>query len=535
MATETGFPSPAQGYEATAIDLNALLVHNPPATYYMRMQGQQLLYRGIFPEDLLVVDRSRSPSAGCLVVFRRDEDFSCRELVREGEGYMLADGTGERIQLDGETEIFGTGNRSDTKTMILHIDANSFYASCERLFRPDLAGKPIVVLSNNDGIIIALNDEAKAKGFHRGDAYFKVAEECDRKGVAVFSSNYTLYADISARLVTIYNRLCPDVEIYSIDECFLYYPDWKCPDFTGIAWHIRNAVLEGNGHACLDRHSTDAHARQDVQQAREKKRRRPFIRGKSIRKQCFGEYPVGDVWGIGWSKQANLERQGIRTALDLKKYPLDLAKKNLTITGFRTVQELNGIPAIDRNEIEKRQNICSSNSFGEAVFKLDEIEEALSMYTHEAVSRLREQKERGPLRIDLSDDKPLGRVGAAVLQPAFGRPSKTDIVSPGHSRHRDRTAPQTVPARFPLPQGDGQSARPRRRPPSFSRIFLKLTCRASAKKQALMKCFDAVNDRYGRNALALGASVLSPRKWNMQRKFLSPAYTTDLAFIPEVH
>ena len=108
MATETGFPSPAQGYEATAIDLNALLVHNPPATYYMRMQGQQLLYRGIFPEDLLVVDRSRSPSAGCLVVFRRDEDFSCRELVRSGEGYMLADGTGERIQLDGETEIFGT-------------------------------------------------------------------------------------------------------------------------------------------------------------------------------------------------------------------------------------------------------------------------------------------------------------------------------------------------------------------------------------------------------------------------------------------
>jgi DNA polymerase V len=108
MTTETGFPSPARGYEASTIDLNALLVHNAPATFFMRMQGSQLLYRGIFPEDLLVVDRSRPPVPGCLVVFRRDEDFSCRELVRDGDGCMLADGAGNRIRLDGETEIFGT-------------------------------------------------------------------------------------------------------------------------------------------------------------------------------------------------------------------------------------------------------------------------------------------------------------------------------------------------------------------------------------------------------------------------------------------
>lgn len=108
MATETGFPSPARGYEATKIDLNDLLVSNPPATFYMRMQGRQLLYKGIFPDDLLVVDRSRPPVPGCLVVYRQDGEFTCRELVRDGEGCMLADGTGERVPVDGDTEIFGT-------------------------------------------------------------------------------------------------------------------------------------------------------------------------------------------------------------------------------------------------------------------------------------------------------------------------------------------------------------------------------------------------------------------------------------------
>ncbi|HKL85707.1 MAG TPA: S24 family peptidase [Treponemataceae bacterium] len=108
MANETGFPSPAQGYEASAIDLNALLVHNAPATFYMRMQGSQLAYRGILTGDLLVVDRSRPPVAGCLIVFRQNEEFTCRELVRDGHQYSLANGKGNYIPMNEETELFGT-------------------------------------------------------------------------------------------------------------------------------------------------------------------------------------------------------------------------------------------------------------------------------------------------------------------------------------------------------------------------------------------------------------------------------------------
>jgi len=108
MAGETGFPSPAQGYEATTINLNELLVHNAPATFFMRMKGRHLVYRGIIADDLLVVDRSRPPVPGCLVVFRSDGDFTCRELVRDGDCLVLADGAGNRIAVSGETEIFGT-------------------------------------------------------------------------------------------------------------------------------------------------------------------------------------------------------------------------------------------------------------------------------------------------------------------------------------------------------------------------------------------------------------------------------------------
>lgn len=108
MANETGFPSPAQGYEATTINLNELLVHNAPATYFMRMRGNQLVYRGILPEDLLVVDRARPTVAGCLVVFRQAEDFSCRELTRDGSTLMLTNGSGEAIPVTEDTEIFGT-------------------------------------------------------------------------------------------------------------------------------------------------------------------------------------------------------------------------------------------------------------------------------------------------------------------------------------------------------------------------------------------------------------------------------------------
>src|SRR5574344_1932300 len=128
--------------------------------------------------------------------------------------------------------------------MIFHVDANSCYASCERLFRPDFDEKPIAVLSNNDGVTIALNQECKNLGFKRGDIYFKMKDLYKSKKVNVFSSNYTLYADVSFRLNMIYESYSSQVELYSIDESFLYFPDWENEDFTKLGFEIRSAVWQ---------------------------------------------------------------------------------------------------------------------------------------------------------------------------------------------------------------------------------------------------------------------------------------------------
>lgn len=416
--------------------------------------------------------------------------------------------------------------------MIFHVDANSFYASCEQLFRPDLKAKPVVVLSNNDGIIIALNDEAKLAGFHRGDAYFKVAEECDRKGVSVFSSNYTLYADISARIVSIYNRLCPEVEIYSIDECFLYYPDWKATDYTGIGRHIKNTILKETG---MPVSVGIAPTRTLAKMCNKLSKKRGGV-------LCFSEmdaeaelaaYPVGDIWGIGWSKQKVLGRYGIKTALDLKNCPLDLVKKNLTITGLRTVQELNGIPAIDLQEREKRQNICSSRSFAEPVYSLEELEEALSAYTHEAVNRMRSEH------------------SAARFISVYLMTSPWDDKGTQHSSQLSASLPE--PSAY-LPDILGTAIellrRQYRKDCRYRKVMVNLLgleddtviqndffadTRSRQEKKAVMNCFDSVNARYGRTMLRMGTTNLSKRSWNMRRNFLSPAYTTDIRAIPEVH
>ena len=133
--------------------------------------------------------------------------------------------------------------------MILHADSNSFYASCEQIFRPDLRGKPVVVLSNNDGIVIALNKEAKAFGLKRGDPYFKVKEFCYLRGISVFSSNYTLYADISKRITSIYREFAPDIEEYSIDESFLFFDkcNWTLKEYEEIGRDLKARIYKEVG------------------------------------------------------------------------------------------------------------------------------------------------------------------------------------------------------------------------------------------------------------------------------------------------
>ena len=200
--------------------------------------------------------------------------------------------------------------------MILHIDANSFYASCERLFRPDLDNKPIAVLSNNDGMTIALNQECKNLGFSRGDVFAKEKYRYQRNNVFVFSSNYTLYADISKRINMIYEYYCPEVEFYSIDESFLNFPDWKNMDFVNLAFEIKNCVWQ-SVHIPVSVGIAPTKTLAKFCNSLAKKRNGVCSWFSINQEEELKNFKAYDIWGIGRAKAALLERKGIFSAYDL--------------------------------------------------------------------------------------------------------------------------------------------------------------------------------------------------------------------------
>jgi DNA polymerase V len=416
--------------------------------------------------------------------------------------------------------------------MVFHIDGNSFYAACERVFRPDLAHSPIAVLSNNDGIIIALNAECKALGFKRGDVFFENKQKMEQEGVKVFSSNYTLYADMSARMNLIYNRFAPDVEPYSIDESFLFFPSWTNADYTEIAHNIKNAVTKETGiPVSVGVASTKTLAKLCNKLA--KKRGGVCDWEKVNQEEELRNYPVGDIWGVGYSKTAFLKKQGINTALDLKNYPLLAAKKNLTINGFRTVQELNGIPAIDKVERGARQVVMVSKSFQSPVFNLDGITTALSEYTQEAVKRIRAEKlscryvsvylmtnafaEGDQYFNQLTAELPYLSSYLPEIQATANELLKK-LYRPGY-KYRKTMIGLTGLVKDDKPQLD-----------LFDTHYNNVK-----RLEPLMQVFDNLNERYGRGTITLGTS-LSPQDnkqaWKMKRGYLSPGYTTDIDDIP---
>ena len=422
--------------------------------------------------------------------------------------------------------------------MIMHIDGNSFYASCERVFRPDLHKSPIAVLSNNDGIIIALNKECKALGFKRGDVFYEHRNMLEKQKVTVFSSNYTLYADMSARLNLIYSRIAPDVEVYSIDESFLFFPDWKNYDYSEIAHTIKQTAINETGiPVSVGVAPTKTLAKMCNKMS--KKLDSVCDWGKINQEEVLKSYPVEDIWGIGYSKSKLLKRHGITTALALKNYPLFMAKKNLTITGFRTVQELNGIPAIDKVERSPRQIIIVSRSFQSAVYDLDSIKTALCEYTQEAVKRMREEQ--------LS----CRFVTVYLMTNAFAEGDQYFNQMSAQLPYLSAYLPEIVAAATELLK---RLFRPGYK---YRKVMIALIGLANdnnpqydlfdthynKKKQMepLMQAFDKINDRYGRGTIKLcsGLGKRLPdneaRPWETKREYLSPKYTTNINDIPKVY
>ena len=417
--------------------------------------------------------------------------------------------------------------------MILHVDGNSFYASCEQIYRPDLRGKPVAVLSNNDGIIIALNKEAKACGIKRGDVYFKVRDICKHKGITIFSSNYTLYADISRRITSIYLEYAPDIEEYSIDESFLFFDkcNWSIKDYYEIGHDLKRRIEKEVGiPICVGAAPTKTLAKLYNKKAKEHDG--VFVYNPDEVDSVLEQTDVETIWGIGHKRAQKLNHIGITNALMLKQMPLGTAKKLLTSQGFDTVQELNGIRSIEKITREKKDIITSSRQFSIKVYDLETLECAAVEYTELAVERLRKQdSECQAVQVTIStcnyysDDKESQYSNAAIVELPRLTSYTPDIVTA---------------VRLALPhiyrKGYGYKVimiSLMQIKPAQYQSWLWIDPKEDIKKQKLMEAVDQITSSYGRRSITLAKSYTTTG-WEMKREFLSPNVTTDIENVPSV-
>jgi DNA polymerase V len=261
------------------------------------------------------------------------------------------------------------------------VDCQSFYCSCERSFRPDLAGRPVVVLSNNDGCLVSVTPEAKALGFRGGEPYFQVADRLKAAGAAVFSSNYTLYADLSRRVMATMNSLVQEVEPYSIDEAFIPFSEALAAQADSVGWTLHDRVQQWTGipvRVVLG--PTKTLAKLANRWAKKISRVLRLELGSEQLEEILEKTPVGDIWGIGRRLAARLEKQGITKARQMRDLDNKSAKKIFNIIGQRTILELQGVQCLEEEVAETRKTLFNSRSFARPVIKKEELKEALAYH-----------------------------------------------------------------------------------------------------------------------------------------------------------
>jgi len=406
------------------------------------------------------------------------------------------------------------------------VDVNSFYCSCERIFRPELRQRPVVVLSNSDGCIVARTNEAKALGLKMGDPYFKVRGFLEQNGVAVFSSNYTLYGELSYRVGVAIASLVPEWERYSIDELFCRLDGLPEP-IIDVGRAIQARVLQwtalpvgvGIGHT-----KTLAKAAQHASKVwREKTGGVVDLRKPEAVEWLLRRMPVDEVWGIGRRMRDNLASDGISTAWELSQADARAMGRKYSVVLERTIRELAGESCMDLEQTAPaKQSICSSKMFGKRVHTLRELQEALATYIHRAAEKLRMQRSLcGALRIGIQTsfhgDGPK-YANAATCIPAFptddvrqltkyALQAATEIYRPGFAYSKAEVLLMDLRKRGEYTQDLFSPSQPER-------------------SDALMATMDKINRRWGHDCLRTAAVPLTP-DWGMRRALLSPSYMTS--------
>jgi len=418
------------------------------------------------------------------------------------------------------------------------VDCNNFYASCEKLFRPDLRNTPVVVLSNNDGCVVARSREAKGLGIKMGVPVHHIKADIRRYGIEVFSSNYTLYGDMSRRVMTTLEALAPRVDVYSIDEAFL--------DLTGIGSlvsyddfgrQVTDAVGRNVGlPVCVG----IAPTRTLAKLANYAAKKYPATGGvvdltdTARQRRLLSLVPVDEVWGVGRKLTSKLQALGINTALQLADTDLPTLRKRFSVVLERTARELNGISCLPWDDAPppKKQIMCS-RSFGQPIHDLPDLEEAVAHYATRATEKLRRgQQYAGELMVFIRTNPFQATV------PQYARSASVRLVNP------------TQDSRVIVQQALRQLRSLYRAGYYYAKAGVMLSELVdetglqvdlfeaggsdtnSDRAERLMAVMDTVN-RKSRATLYM-AREAGPAAYAMRRGYLSPAYTTDWAALPKV-
>jgi DNA polymerase V len=412
--------------------------------------------------------------------------------------------------------------------MFALIDCNNFYASCERVFQPQYEGKAVVILSNNDGCVIARSNEAKALGIPMGAPAFKFRNEFKKHNIKVFSSNYPLYGDMSNRVMKILETYTPNVEIYSIDEAFLKFEGFDHFDLIERGLQMRKQVQQWTGipvSVGLAPSKALAKIANKIAKKFDQRTQGVYaIDSNEKRLKALKWTSIEDVWGVGRQHAKRLQAMGVMTALDFVNLPDEWVKKHMSILGLRLKRDLEGIPSIQLEEVSpSKKSIATTRSFKNILNIFNSLEERITTYTLLGAEKLRKQK------------------SCATAIHIFVRSNPFD---PNASQYRNGctlTLPHATDSNFVLNRYALMGLRSIFKPgieykkagvillgltPSSSRQ-INLFEQDTAKHTALMQTLDKIHRRYGPHRMKLASQDLK-QTWKMKREHLSNRFTTEI-------
>ena len=411
------------------------------------------------------------------------------------------------------------------------VDCNNFFVSCERAFRPSLEGRPTVVLSSNDGCVIARSNEARALGVGMGQPVFQIKDLIRQEDIQVISANHSLYSDMSHRVMQVLAELAPSAETYSIDECFLDLTGIR-DDLAGFGQRIRTTVQQWTGlPVCVGIAETKTLAKIANRIAKTSERTHGVLNltGSSRRSKALEMTPVAQVWGIGRQFAQKLDHKGARTALDLARLPDEWVRKEMGVRGLRTVLELRGEDCIGFEDMpQPRQTTMVSRSFGNPVTALEDLADAITVFATDAARTIR------------TANRVCSSVHVFIETSRFRKdppyaPSQLEALSPPthNTRHIVRAAIKCLKEIY-------------REGLAYKRAGVMLLDLVDARQEQpslfekpdpkdgqLMEAMDVIERRMGRGAIRFGHSG-SAARWRSSGAFRSPHYTTRWAGIPVV-